>query len=161
MKNTFILISLLFAGMVACSKETPNGFIKFYKQYHDEHGIISFKISAGLANFFVDNEDKEVKAFLKKADKVVFLIADQSRQAMRDSMNICMSADKYPTIMEVKDGQATIRFTARNEKNGISEIIMTVIDQERLVIMAIKGDFTTEDAKKIAKAIDVNKVVKN
>ncbi len=63
--------------------------------------------------------------------------------------------------MEVKDGQATIRFTARNEKNGISEIIMTVIDQERLVIMAIKGDFTTEDAKKIAKAIDVNKVVKN
>jgi hypothetical protein len=160
MKNTFALISLLFIGLVACSKETPNGFIKFYKQYHDEHGIISFKMSAGLANFFIDSEDKEAKEFMKKADKIVFLIADHSRQAMRDSMKICMPAEKYPTIMEVKDGQATITFTARKEKDSISEIIMTVIDHEQLVIMAIKGDFTTEDAKKIVKAIDVNKAVK-
>ena len=62
--------------------------------------------------------------------------------------------------MEIKDGSSTVRFMVYQQENYIRQILMTVQDGNELVIMAIKGKFTIDDAKKIAKSIDVNKASK-
>lgn len=160
MKNALIVISLVLISLTACSKEKRDGFQLFYKQYHDQTGVISFKLPASLANIFVDNEDEEAKEFLKKADNVTFLIADPRSSGMIDTMNLLMPVKKWPVLMEIKDGSSTVRFMVYQQENYIRQILMTVQDGNELVIMAIKGKFTIDDAKKIAKSIDVNKASK-
>jgi len=155
MKTYLIIAVSLIMTLNGCAKEPLSGYKKFYQQYEDADHIVSFKVPGAFANFFIDKEDKEVKDFTKKMDNITFLISENPTNQIILDLNKYLPESEYKQIMVVKDGSDEVTFLAKVNGKAIEEIIMTVYNPDNLVVMCMKGDFTKEDAKQIAKAIKV------
>lgn len=155
MKTYALALFGLLLAITSCAKEPVEGYKKFYRDYRDSPNVTSFKVPAGFASFFIDKEDKEVKDFLKKMDDISFLILKEANNQTIFDLNKNLPEKLYKEIMVVKDGSSEVTFLARDNGKTIEEILMTVVEENELVIMCMTGDFTREDAKRIAKSINI------
>lgn len=157
------LISLfLIIALNACASSYSNtpDYQQFYKTYRSNEGVVSFSFPTGLAGLFMDKDDADVKAFLKKFDEVSFFISEDGNKKLFPELNKHLPKSTYSTIMEIKDGSSTVTFKAKEHDGAIDEIIMTVDETDSFVVMCISGSFTMEDAKKITKSINVDDAIK-
>lgn len=159
MKNILITLIALATVFTSCASEPGDGYKKFYRQYRDAPNTISFKIPGGLANFFVDKEDVEVKEFTKNIDDISFFITDNASKEMIIDLNRHLPETDYKEMMIVRDGGDEVIFLAKEEGGVIEEIIMTVVGENELVVMAMFGEFTTDDAKKLIESIKTENAI--
>ncbi len=160
MKNLNLLIIGLLIAFTASAKSAKDGYTMFYNHYNDFDEVITFKLSGSFANMFIEGDDVESAEFMEKMEKISFLIADNVSKEMIVDLNKAMPAAKYKTMMEIKDGGSEVIFFAREDGTAITEILMTVVDDDSLVVMCIYGDFTEKDAKHIAKSINKDSAMK-
>ena len=150
----FILLTVTLALSVGSYAKDINSYKKFYRMYRDADYVTTFKIPAGLARIFIDRDEKEAKEFMKKMDDISFFISEQHNNQMIFDLNKNLPEKDYKEMMIVKDGEMEVTFMARDEGDGvITEIIMAVYDPRELVVMCMTGEFTSDDARKIAKSI--------
>lgn len=159
MKNIAITLAALFIVFSSCAKVPEKGYKKFYREYRDSPQTITFKIPGGLAGMFLDDEDEEVKEFVKKMDDISFFIADHVSKQMIIDLNKSLPESDYKEIMIIREGDSEIVFLAKDNGELIEEILMTVIGDDDLVVMCMFGEFTRDDAKKIAKAIKTESAI--
>lgn len=67
-----------------------------------------------------------------------------------------MPEELYKQLMIVRDGDTEISFMVRDNGEFVQELIMTVVEPEELVILCFTGEISRENAKKLAKSINVN-----
>ncbi|MFA6400639.1 MAG: DUF4252 domain-containing protein [Salinivirgaceae bacterium] len=158
MKTYILALIGLLLAIASCAKEPIEGYKKFYREYRDSPNVTSFKVPAGLASFIIDDEDKEAKEFLKNMDDISFLILKETNNQMIFDLNKNLPEQLYKEIMVIKDGGSEVTFLARDNGKTIEEILMTVVDNDEIVIMCMTGSFTKEDAKRIVKSINVQNV---
>ncbi len=159
MKIIISFLAVVLLSSCAISKGGEASYRNFYKKYKKTEGIVSFKIPMGLARIFVDNDDKEAKEFLKKADDVSFFIAEEKNNILFSELKNYLPIDVYKDIMVIRDGASTITFKVKDTDNTIEEIIMTVQETDSFVVMCVTGDFDLEDAKAFTKSVDIKEVI--
>ncbi|MDA3891148.1 MAG: DUF4252 domain-containing protein [Salinivirgaceae bacterium] len=160
MKNIAITLIAVLTVLTSCAKPPTNGYKKFYREYRDAPHTITFKIPAGLAGIFIDKEDEEAKEFMKSMDDISFFVAENASKEMIIDLNKHLPEKDYKEMMVIRDGDAEIIFLAKGNGNVIEEILMTVVDDNELVVMAMFGEFTKETAKKLAKSINTSNAIK-
>jgi len=161
MKNLSITLIAFFIVLTSCAKTPTTGYNVFYKEYRDTPHTITFKIPGAFAGMFLDDEDKEVKEFVKKMDNVSFFVAENVSKQMIIDLNKSLPESLYKEIMIINSGaEVEVIFLARDNGDVIEEIVMTVIDDNELVVMCMYGEFTRDDAKKIVKAVEVDNAIK-
>ena len=150
-----LIISLLLTGFVACgnSQETNNDFTEFYQAYKNTDGVVAFELPMFLAKMVIDKDEEELKEFVKKTDDIRFFISDKSNVALYRELKNYLPNGVYNDLMIVKNGSSTVTFKIRERKNKIREILMTVMEDSSFVAISFTGDFTIEDAKKMAKSV--------
>ena len=160
MKNLTVVFIALLIALTSCAEEEAGiGYKTFYNQYSDSASTITFKVPGLFASMIIDKEDKELKDLVKKIDNISFFVASETSKHMIVDLNKNVPEELYKHVMEIRDGETEIIFFARDNGEMIEEILMTVHEPNELVIMCIYGDFTREDAKKIAKAINTEKAL--
>ncbi|MBI9067386.1 MAG: DUF4252 domain-containing protein [Salinivirgaceae bacterium] len=162
MRTLFIAIVALTITITGFAKGNKGGeytYKQFYRQYRDADDVVSFKIPAGFASFFIDKEDVEAKEFMKKMDDISFFICQKQTNQMILDLNRSLPEKLYKEIMIVKDGDTEVTFMAKEEGEFIGEVLMAVYEPDNLVVMCITGEFTKEDAKKIAKSINTDSAI--
>lgn len=159
MKYITLTIIGFMVVLSSCAKTPSDGYKKFYREYRDAPHTITFKIPGGLASFLIDKEDVEAKEFMNNIDDISFFIADNVSKQMLLDLNNYMPESVYKEIMVIRDGSDEVIFFAKEVNNVIEEIIMTVVGDKELVVMAMFGEFTKEDAKKFVKAIKTEDAV--
>lgn len=159
MKHLTLAIIAFMVVFTSCAKAPTDGYKKFYREYRDAPHTITFKIPGGLASFLIDSEDAEAKEFMKNIDDISFFIADNASKQMLVDLNTYMPETEYKEMMVIRDGSDEVIFFAKEANSAIEEIIMTVVGDKELVVMAIFGEFTKDDAKKFVKAIKTEDAV--
>ncbi len=157
MKRLTFIIACIVVALSAQAKKPETGFKKFYNQYHNYANATSFKIPAGLASFFIDDEEQDVKAFMDGMDDIHFLVFESFDKQLLIDLNRHLSIEDYKEMMTIKDGSSEVIFLAMENENIIEEIVMTVVSDNELVVMCIAGDISKETAKKMVKSIDFHK----
>jgi len=159
MKKILISFIALFIVLTCSAKTQVNGYKSFYREYRDAPNTITFKIPGGLASMFMQNEDDDVKEFMKNMDDISFFIADNATDQMLIDLNKYLPEREYKEIMIIRDGGSEVIFLAKENGDVIEEILMTVVDKNDLVVMCIFGEFTKDDAKRIAKSIKTDAAI--
>lgn len=157
MRTLPVLFLSLILSVTSFAKQPADGYFKFYNQQRKASNTVSFKIPASFASIFFDkHEDKEIKDFLKELDDLSFLIIDKVTDAVILDLNESMPEELYKQLMIVRDGDTEISFMVRDNGEFVQELIMTVVEPEELVILCFTGEISRENAKKLAKSINVN-----
>ena len=153
-----IAVIVLFSSCVA--SENQEGYHTFYKENKNKENVISFGLPTGLIALFLNNdENHELKQFLKNTDNLRFFIAEDSTKTLLPVLKNYLPENLYKDFMIINDSGEKVSFKARESENAISEIIMLVESDSSFVVMSIEGEFTYEDLKNFAKSVDINKVV--
>jgi len=160
MKKIVYIITILVLFSSCASSKGIEGYHTFYKKHKSDENVVSFGLPTGLMSLFLNNdEDKELKEFLKNIDDLRFFIAEDSNKSLLPELNKYLPEEHYKDIMIIKDGGDKVIFKARENGDAISEIIMLVEEDSSFVVMSVEGEFTYDDIKNFAKSVDVNKVV--
>jgi len=154
-KMRILLISLLLTSFVACgnSQENNNDFTEFYKANKNTEGVVAFELPMFLAKMVIDKDEEELKEFMKKTDDIRFFISDKSNTTLYRKLENHLSPNVYNDLMIIKEGGSTVTFKIRENKNKIREILLTVVEDSSFVAISFTGEFTIEDAKKMAKSV--------
>lgn len=160
MKNLTIIVVALFVTLTGCAKNPETGYKKFYRQYCDAPNTITFKIPGKLAGMFIDVDDEEAKDFIKKMNSISFFVANKTTKQMIIDLNKNMPENLYKEIMVINEGNTEIVFLAHDNGDTIQELVMTVYEPDELVIICMNGEFTYNDARKIAKSINTENAIK-
>ncbi|HAN00115.1 MAG TPA: hypothetical protein DCQ26_16065 [Marinilabiliales bacterium] len=160
MKTFTLIFAALLITLSGCAKNPESGYKKFFNEYHKYPNATSFKIPAGLATFFIGDEDEEAKEFMDDMDDISFLVFDKLEKQLLIDLNTCLPAKDYKEMMVVRDGTSEVTFLAKDNGTYIEEIVMTVVDANELVVMCITGEFTKESAKKLTKSINIGNATK-
>lgn len=150
-----LIISLLLTSFLACgnSQETNNDFTEFYHAYKNTDGVVAFELPMFLAKMVIDKDEEELNDFVKKTDDIRFFISDKSNVALYRKLENHLLDGVYNDLMIIKEGTSTVTFKIRERKNMIREILMTVKEDSSFVAISFTGNFTIEDAKKMAKSV--------
>lgn len=159
MKRIIPMALILMCLSPVFAKIAPTGFTEFYKAYHEYPNTISFKIPASLASFIVTDEPDEVDALLEHMDDILFLVFEQIDKHVLTDLNNYLPKKDYKELMVVNEGTSEVFFLAHQQASKIDEIVMTVISDNELVVMCLKGDFSKEDAKKLASSVNIKNAV--
>ena len=160
MKNLTITLTVFFIVLTSCAETPATGYKAFYREYKDTPNTVTFKIPGTLAGMFLHDEDDEVKKFVKKIDNISFFVTDNVSKQMMIDLNKNMPESLYKEIMIIHSGaKSEVVFLARDNGDIIEEIVMTVIDDDDLVVMCMYGEFTRDDAKKIVQAVEVDDAI--
>lgn len=160
MKNliSILLVILLFSS--CASSKSHNDYSTFYKKYKHNKEVVNFGVPTGLLALFLNNdEDKELKQFLKNVDHCRFFIAEDPTQALVTTLNEYLPNTLYNDVMVIRNGKDKITFKARESDHVITEIIMIVEEGHSFVVMNIEGEFTLKEVKEFVKTVNVEKVV--
>ena len=158
-KLVYILVIAVLFSSCAGAKGIE-GYHSFYKKYKKEKDVVSFGLPTGLMVLFVNNkEDKELKAFLKNVDDFRFFIAEDSSKVLIPILKEHLPENLYKDFMIIKNGNETVTFKVRENKDAITEIIMFVEEEDSFVVMSIEGEFTYDDMKEFVKSVDTSKVI--
>jgi hypothetical protein len=151
-KLIYLLLTVFMSiNIIAQSKKN---FKSFYKDYKRERSIVALSAPIGLANIFIDSDEKELKKMIKKGKKVQILIMDEMTEEINSDIKSYLPDDKYQEYMSIKEGSSLIELIARNTSDSISEIIVFIRDKNSLIAMGIYGNFSYTDLKKLSKSIN-------
>lgn len=155
MKNIVfaIALQLLCLNMAVAQ----NDYDRFYRKYKQEEGVVTFRIPVSLIRLVVDDEDEDLDELFDKVDDVSFFAADDARSELVKGLKQNLPESTYKDMMEIKDGSSTILFKAKEAKDGLEEILMTIEDRESIFVMCITGNFTFEEAKYFIKSVNVDR----
>ena len=150
-----IIIALLLTSIMACgnSQENNNDFTDFYHSNKNTEGVVAFKLPMFLAKMVIDKDEEELKQFMKNTDDIRFFISDKSNTSLYLTLKNHLSPSIYNDLMIIKEGGSTVTFKIREHRNKIREILMTIVEDSSFVAISFTGEFTIEDAKKIAKSV--------
>lgn len=149
-----LLLLILTSSVVIAQK----GYNAFYKMYELDKQVGCFKISPGIFKFMMDKESEDyAEHLIHKMREVSFLSVDNPNTKMLSEFTKNTPKRHYKNLMEIKDGESTIVFKAFESGREIHEVLLTVQSDHSLFVMCITGDFDKSDAKKIIKAVDINK----
>ncbi len=143
-------------SFMACgnSQDNNDDFTEFYHEYKNTHGVVAFELPMFLAKMVIDDDDEEeLEQFVKKTDDIRFFISDKSNTSLYRKLEQHMPKGTYNDLMIIKKGGSTVTFKIRDRKNKIREILMTVKEDSSFVVISFTGNFTIEDAKKMAKSV--------
>lgn len=148
MKKLSSLFLLIFISGSLFAQNDKN-FKSFYKTYKKEKSIIGISAPIGIAKFFIDRDEKELRRIIRKGKKVRILVFDEEPENMIADIKSLLPAKHYQQFMSVKEDNAIIKFMVRDNLTFISELIIFVYEENSLVVMGIDGKFTYEDIKKL------------
>lgn len=153
------LIILFVVQLMACSAvmSQKKDYNDFFKEYRSQDGVVSFSISSSIFKFMLDDDEEKDEDVLSRVGDVSFIVSDEEGPDLTDVIDDYLPKRRYHDMMLIKDGKSVVSFKARESKNGVSEIIMTVKEPKNLFVMCIAGDFTEEEAKSLIKAVDIDK----
>ena len=154
-----VLLTVVFPRDSAGQKSIE--YNTFYHAFKNEKNIVTFKIPPGLLTLFVEKEEKELKDLMKKVDDISLFIADPVSPFISKELEKNLPAGLYQDIMIINDGPSTIKFKARESKDGFKEIILSVSDPGSLVIICISGTFDHNDANYLARSMKVKDPIHN
>ena len=142
-------------SFLACgnSQDNNDDFSEFYHEYKNTDGVVAFELPMFLAKMVIDKDDEELEHFVKKTDDIRFFISDKSNTVLYRELEKHLPKDNYHDLMVIKKDGSTVTFKIRERKNKIREILMTVIEDSSFVAISFTGNFTIEDAKKMAKSV--------
>ena len=150
-----LIISLFLTSFIACgsAQKNNNDFTEFYQAHKNTDGVVAFELPMFLAKMVIDKDEEELREFVKKTDDIRFFISDKSNTVLYTELENHLPERVYNDLIIVKNGSSTITFKIRERKNRIREILMTVKEDSSFVAISFTGNFTIEDAKKIAKSV--------
>lgn len=150
-----LIISLFLTSFVACgnAQKNDNNFTEFYHTYKNTDGVVAFELPMFLAKMVIDKDEEELKEFVKKTDDIRFFISDKSNLALYRELEKHLQGGVYNDLIIIKEGSSTLTFKIRERKNKIREILLTIKEDSSFVAISFTGDFTIEDAKKMAKSV--------
>lgn len=148
MKKYYSLLLAIFISFTLTAQNEKD-FKTFYKTYKKEKSIIGISAPIGIANLFIDREEKELRKIVKKGKKVRILVFDNVSKKMNSNLKSYFPTKQYQNFMSVKEDGATIDFMVRDNLEFISELIVFVHDGDSLVAMGIYGEFTYNDLKEL------------
>ena len=156
--RTLIIIIFVF-GIVGCgsSQQVNTDFSDFYHEHEGDAGIISFSIPIALAKAFIDNDDQDAEKAFDKMKKMKFFICEQNHGYYQKKILDYLPEENYHDLMVIKDGKETVSFKMKEPVNGkIKEIILIVSEPDSFVAISFIGNFTMDDAKKMASSMKTN-----
>ena len=155
-----LIISILMTSFIACanSQEQDDEFVDFYRNYKNTDGVIAFNLPTFLVKAIVDDSDEELEKFVKKTDDIRFFISEKNNNSLYRKLNSHLPQSTYHDLMVIKDGSSTVTFKIREHKNKIQEILMMANGDSSFVAISFTGDFTIDDAKRLAKSIKTDEV---
>ena len=159
-KISLIIIFFIFSVFQIQAKENKNDYNQFYQSNNKKDGVFSFYLPVVLLRGFLDTNDEETDQFLKRTYSVSIFISDNTPESMKKDLHKHLPSSLYNDIMVIKDGSSTVAFKTRMKNDTLEEILMLATDKKSLVVLNLVGEFTKDDAKKIAKSINMNNVTK-
>lgn len=127
--------------------QNDKDFKSFYKEYKQEKSIIALSAPVGLANLFIDRDEKELRRVIKKGKKVRILIFDEANSKLDTDIKSYFPKDMYEKFMSVKDNQTSIELFTKDTTDYISEMIIFIHDKNSLIAIGIDGKFSYDDLK--------------
>lgn len=130
---------------------------RFYRDHKNEAGVFSFSVPVSLLQVFLEDEP-ELDDVLSKVDRVSFLVSDENATELTRELNRELAESQYKDMIQMKDGTSTIRLKGKDDGEGLEEIIFSVEDEGALVVICVKGLFTYDDARELARSINTDRV---
>lgn len=149
MKKIILSILVIFIS-ISLNAQNEQNFKSFYKAFKKEKSIIGISAPIGLANLFIDRDEKELRNIIKKGKKVRILVFDEITKEINTSIKSFLPSNKYQKFMSIKDGDSFIELLVRDNMEYISEMIILIHDDNSLVAMGIYGEFSYNDLKKLS-----------
>ena len=152
MQKIIFSLLIIFISVNLYAQDEKN-FKSFYKTYKKEKSIIGITAPIGIARFFIDKDEKELRNIIKKGKKVRILIFDTVANNFKNEINAYLPTDKYQKFMSVKDKSSTIKLLVKDNSDYITELIFLIQDGNSLVAMGIYGKFSYDDLKEFSSSI--------
>lgn len=153
-KISLLIIFFIFSVFQIQAKENLKNYNQFYQTNKNNEGVFSFYLPVVLLRGFLDANDEEIDPLIKKTYSVSVFISDNTSESMRKDLHKHLPSSLYNDLMIMKDGSSTVTFKTRMKNDTLEEILMLATDKKSLVVLNLVGEFTKDDAKKIAKSIN-------
>lgn len=139
---TTILAFIVTIGLSA--QETT--FNKFYKE-HKEQSAFSMNLSGSFAGSFLnDNEDANLKAFLKKSGDFKLMVFNNEDAKVANDFKRYVKKNNLKTMARIKENDGKVAFYILRKKNRVKEIILRANSKEdKLVLFGLKTDMTMDE----------------
>ena len=163
MKITTILTSAMLLAATVVSGQ--NASDQLFEKYSGQDGYTSIHITQYMFQLFADlDTDEEMKEFTEIAssiDRIKILTGE------RDSLNPnrgnglykdalkTLPLKEYQELMEIKDGDQSVKMLIKEEGKTISEFLMLVHDEDETAIISITGQINLNQLARLSKQMNI------
>ncbi|HIP48002.1 MAG TPA: DUF4252 domain-containing protein [Lutibacter sp.] len=151
MKNLIYSLAFIFIATTLTAQNEKN-YKSFYKTFKEEKSIIGISAPIGIANWFIDSDEKELRNIIKRGNKVSILVFENETPIF-DEIDHYLPSKIYEKFLTIKDKDSRIKILVKENKEKISEIIILIKDNNSFITMGIYGDFTYDDLSKLSETM--------
>ena len=162
MKTITLLAGFLFMTVGAMSQSIMD---KLFDKYSGAEGYTSVYISKYMFDMFRSDEtdvktQEDMEQIISKLNCIKILVTDDDPATpapvdlYQEIMKLIPSSP-YKEIMVVKEKDQNIKFFAREEKNKVVELLMTIGGKDENVLISIQGDIDMKNISKLAKTMNI------
>mgnify|MGYP002399755489 CR=1 FL=1 len=162
MKTIALLAGFLIMTVGAMSQSIMD---KLFDKYSGAEGYTSVYISKYMFDMFRSDEtdvktQEDMEQIISKLNCIKILVTDDDPATpapvdlYQEIMKLIPSSP-YKEIMVVKEKDQNIKFFAREEKNKVVELLMTIGGKDENVLISIQGDIDMKNISKLAKTMNI------
>ena len=146
-----IFVILLVIGIPGILAAQSNPLDSYIEKYEGQDGFFFLKLETNLAG--IEGEGNKDSEF----DKIInlrMLSFEEGKSTKYDASEIYknfigeMGKDEYTGIMEVKSSGDNVEMMVKKNGDMLSEVILTVREEDETTIIAASGNFDLKDLAK-------------
>lgn len=161
MKTKISILLLVFLFASSCLFAKSDGYDLFYKTHKKHNTVVNIDIPIIILGFFLDSDDdKEMLKLLRKTDDFKVFVAEGSKTHFLPIIKDYLPNDIYKDFLIVKESGENVSIKIKEAEDIISEIVLIVEEEQDLIAISIKGEFTADDLMEYMNAID-NGIITN
>ncbi len=162
MKKIFLILFILIPVSVFSQKTQLNAF---FDKYSGQEGYTSVYITKYLFQMFakLDNgkEENDFKDATSTLDAIKILSVDSALNVSKKidfavELKKVLPASEYKDLMVVREGKKQINFMIRENNGKISELVMTVVGQDKPLLIFLEGYINLKKISKLSKSMNID-----
>ncbi len=155
-KRVFLTICALFLLQSCIVSTSPN--MAFFRDNHNDFKNVTFEsinVPLFLAKPYIkkalreEGESEEVIKLVKKVSKIKVLTVENGDRTMLNGFTEYLNNNNYEDWATIKHDGENINVRVRQNGEAIKNMLITVNSDKDLVLVDIKGNFTTHDISRM------------
>ena len=161
-KSSLLLVMVAGFFTASAQRELINQYLD---DYAGDESYVKVSINSKMFSLFTDLEgnSEEEKAFLEAVSKLKGLkilasdsLPSGSSRTIYNKATADVDKAGYEELMTVKDAEEDIKFSIKEKKGIIEELIMVVGGNKNFVFLSLYGEIDLKTVSKLATSMNVN-----